>query len=60
MNKKYYTTRVKNKAITISFLLGEDFMAFKDMRDKTKDIYSFKNSDNLQHILNEIEKIKSN
>ena len=56
MNKKYFTTRSKNKAITISYLLNEDFMAFTDMRDKTKDVYSFRNSEKLQEVLKIVEK----
>lgn len=58
--RKYYTTPYWNKAITISFLLNEDFMAFEDKRDRTKKIYSFKNSDRLKTILEEINKIKNN
>ena len=56
MNKKYYTTKFKNKAITISFLIGEDFMTFQDKRGGK--IYSFKNTDKLRSMIKLIEKIK--
>lgn len=56
MNKKYYTTKFKNKAITISFLISEDFMTFDDKRGGK--IYSFKNTDKLQSMIKLIEKIK--
>lgn len=58
MEKKYYTTPYWNKAVTISFLLNEDFMAFEDRRDRKKKIYSFTNSEKLQEILKEMNRLK--
>mgnify|MGYP000214094456 CR=1 FL=1 len=57
-NKKYFVTRYKNFAITLSFLLGEDFMRFDDKREEGKKIYSFKNSDKLQNMVSKIDESK--
>ena len=58
-NKKYFVTRYKNFAITLSFLLGEDFMRFDDKREEGKKIYSFKNSDKLQNMVSKIDELKN-
>ena len=58
MEKKYIATSSKAKAITISYLSGEDFLQFKDKRDDTKTIYSFKNSEKIQMIIKFISAFK--
>ena len=57
MNKKYYTTKYKAKADCIMFLSGENYMIFDDKRGTGK-IYSFINSEKIQKILKEIDRIK--
>ena len=57
MNKKYYTTKYKAKADCIMFLSGENYMIFDDMRGEWKK-YSFINSEKIQKILKEIDRIK--
>lgn len=58
-DKKYFVTRYKNFAITLSFLLNEDFMRFDDKREEGKKIYSFKNSDKLQNMVSKIDELKN-
>lgn len=60
--KEFYIIRNKNLAITISYLLNENFYTFDDTRVgmEGKKIYSFKNSNKLKNILNMIFDIKNN
>ena len=57
MNKKHYPTKYKAKADCIMFVSGEKYMIFDDMRGEGK-IYSFINSEKIQKILKEIDRIK--
>ena len=59
LNGKWYTTKNKNRAITISYLLNEDFMKFTDKRDSETILYGFKTSDKLEDILNIVNKYRN-
>ena len=60
INGKWFTTISKNKAITISYLLGEDYLKFTDKRDNKTILYGFKNSEKLEKVLNTINEYRLN
>ena len=55
LNGKSYMVRSKNRAITISTLLGEDYLQITDKRDGKTTLYMFRVSDRLEKILDLIE-----
>ena len=55
---KYFYVKDKNKAITISYLLKEDFMTFNDYKYKGRKIYSFVRSERLNRVLKTLEEYK--
>ena len=58
MEKQYYPIRNKNLAITISWLLGEDFLTFDDKFNEGKKYYSFRNTEKFQEILTLVSEIR--
>lgn len=56
---KYYVLKNKNLAITISYILGEDFYKFDDRFKQGKKVYSFKNTKEFKEVLTKINELKA-
>jgi hypothetical protein len=62
MNKEYYAIENKNLAITLSYMLGEDFYTYDDTRKNRegKKLYSFRNTDRFKEIMKLVFDVKNN
>ncbi|MDU1068162.1 hypothetical protein [Clostridium sp.] len=57
--EKYYFIKGKNKAITISYLLCEDFKIVDDRFDSNNKFYVFKKSNRLFEVMSKMKNIKN-
>lgn len=62
MNKDYYIINNKNLAITLSYLLKQDYYTYDDTRQgrEGKKLYSFKNTNEFKKVLTLINDIRNN
>lgn len=58
IDKKYYIISNKALAITISYIIGEDFYTFDDRFNEYKKVYSFNNTFKFKQALTKINELK--
>lgn len=54
MGEKFYIIYNKNLAITVSYLLGENYFSYADTKNEGKKVYSFRDTPTFRSILSEV------
>lgn len=54
IEEKFYVIYNKNLAITVSYLLGENYFSYADVKNEGKKVYSFRDTPKFRSIMSEV------